>query len=1235
MGTVYEAVDQESGARVALKTLRRLAADNLLAFKNEFRTLAALDHPNLVRLGDLFEEGGQWFFTMELLEGSDLLTYVRGGEARPPRECITPSTADGVPAVTALIADQPAMASTLAGSSDPQLDEGAPVVRVTGAFDETRLRDALAQLGRGLYALHAAGKVHRDVKPSNTRVTPEGRVVLLDFGLVTDAYGAQETPHAIVGTPRYMAPEQAAARPAGTAADWYAFGVMLYEALTGVAPHQGNPLEIMLDKQRHAPRAPSSVASVPLDLDALCMELLRFEPAERPSGAAVLRRLGVEPTSEQARGVTCTQTPAFLGRQEELATLEQAYAALVAGREPATVLIAGASGVGKSALVREFTERLSAQDPGVVLLRGRCYERESVPYKAFDGCIDELSQRLASLPDAEVAAVVPPGAGLLAQVFPVLRRVRALATDFAPTQVADAQELRKQVFAAFRELLVRMSVRRRVVLAIDDLQWADADSLALLAALLRPPDAPGILVLATTRPTGLDPKRLEGAVRRVELGGLPPEQASELAQVLLVRALDSHPDLAHVSAAIAREAAGHPLFIDELVRHLAVAPRSQVTQASLDDALWQRICWLDAAARQVLYLVAVSGAPTSLQVIARAADLELPALMRQVSLLRVANFVRASGSRTLDLVEPYHDRVREAVLVHLDEVGRRRCHERLALALEASGLAEPQALALHWRGAGHHARAAHHAALGAARAAEALAFEHAASLYALALELREPGSADERELRIALAGALANAGRGRQAAAAYQEAAHGAPRALGLELLRQAAEQLLVSGHVDEGVAVLRDVLDAFDMQLPGSPGGALRSLLWRRLHLRARGTRFARRDPSEVTASDRARVDLCWSAASGLAMTDNIRGADFQTRHLLLALRLGQSDRVARALALEGAFVSTSGPRASRRTRALLDQAQALAQEIQEPNALGLTAAAHCLAAVMEGRWREGVELSGAAEDILRNRCRGVTWQLDCVKIFELWALYHLGDMHRLARRTQERLHEAAERGDRYATTSMRSGWCNAVWLARDDAAGAQRELDVAMQDWSQRGFHVQHTLDYLARAHVDLYRGDLDGLRRREDERWAALRRSMIMRVHIACATLLGLRARTRLLEASQGSARRRVLLREVRADARRLRAQRAPWCDGLAHTLVAGAASLEGSPEAALRELDQAIASFACAEMTLHVAVARLRRGELLGGADGARLRAEAEATLRANGVHDAVAWARMTAPGFATP
>ena len=224
------------------------------------------------------------------------------------------------------------------------------------------------------------------------------------------------------------------------------------------------------------------------------------------------------------------------------------------------------------------------------------------------------------------------------------------------------------------------------------------------------------------------------------------------------------------------------------------------------------------------------------------------------------------------------------------------------------------------------------------KAARALAFDRAAQLYGDCLQLGLLRDGDGRDLRVKRADALANAGRGAEAAAVYLEAAQPASPADALDLRRRAAEQLLRSGHVDEGLAALRTVLGG-GRHAASRPRRRARSasLLLRRARIRLRGLGFNERDESQISAETLTRIDTCWSAASGLSMVDTIRGADFQARHLLLALEAGEPYRVARALAMEGGLVATGGVPAEKRAQQLVDQAMELAQRIEHPHAIGM----------------------------------------------------------------------------------------------------------------------------------------------------------------------------------------------------------------------------------------------------------------------------------------------------------
>jgi eukaryotic-like serine/threonine-protein kinase len=346
--------------------------------------------------------------------------------------------------------------------------------------------------------------------------------------------------------------------------------------------------------------------------------------------------------------------------------------------------------------VARFAADVARRSGGAVVLAGRCFERESIPYRAFDGVVDALSAWLAERPGAAAAALLPAGE-LLARVFPVLRRVPALAVAPSPAPAdLDPIETRSRVFAGFRALFQRIAQHRKVLLLIDDLQWSDPDSIALLREALRPPDAPGVLLVATVRtgtrdpsePTlgeaasaGPAPHSIAADTRHLRLEPLQPADARALAELLLGG------DRGVSAGALAAEARGHPLFIDALVRHArrgAGGSGGPGRPLRLDEALGAAVDRLDERERRILEVVSVASAPISQDSAGRAAEVSPAELAAALASLRAANLLRVTGMRATDLVEPFHDRVRQAVLARFDDATRKARHETLARALAAT-----------------------------------------------------------------------------------------------------------------------------------------------------------------------------------------------------------------------------------------------------------------------------------------------------------------------------------------------------------------------------------------------------------------------------------------------------------------------------------------------------------------------------------------------------------------------
>ena len=677
MGVVYRAYDEKLDRHVALKTLQRLSPVGLQRFKQEFRSLADVSHPNLAGLYDLLSDGKAWCFTMEMLEAVDFLEFVWSKFERLSRD-----------KSKKLVAEAPKAGSRLS----------LAILH--------RLYDGLKQLALGLHALHEAGVLHRDIKPSNILVTKEGRVVLVDFGLASEIR-EKGGPRGIQGTPEYMSPEQAGCKLMTPASDWYAVGVMLYEVLTGRLPIEGKPLQVIFKKQSETPPEPRELeSSVPPELNDLCVALLDRDPARRPDVYGILSRLGADDVAETLRGKSRQRTGQvadLVGRETHLETLREAFGQVATG-STRSVFVHGKSGMGKSVLIQTFLDEIRSQQLAVVLtgravvLAGRCYEQESVPFKALDSLIDSLADYLGKLPEEVVRQGIPEDSLPLVRLFPVMGQIPGMTDAGKPAiDNVDQQELRQRAMNALRELLRWFGAQQPVVLYIDDLQWGDVDSAVLLADLVRPPEAPRVMLLGSYRSENIDtslslkalatayttgqahPHRQELAVE-----ALQEQDATRLALMLLKR---DDPASIKFAAKIAKESGGWPFFVWELAQHVQEDPDIADQTLALDEVIWIRVNRLDEETRRLLELIAIAGRPLDVGEAYQALEVGTKGQNLLIQ-LRTRHLIRTTEAEDEStLVETYHDRIRESVVSHLDERTRRRYNLDLAeTILQISGL---------------------------------------------------------------------------------------------------------------------------------------------------------------------------------------------------------------------------------------------------------------------------------------------------------------------------------------------------------------------------------------------------------------------------------------------------------------------------------------------------------------------------------------------------------------------
>ncbi len=1176
-GRVTLCRDRDSGELLALKELQRFGPDALMRFKREFRTLSDVQHPNLVRLGELIESDDHWAFTLEYVPGSDALSWVR-------------TIKDGV-----------------------------------GGFDESRVRALLRGLVDGLSVIHALGIVHRDIKPENVRVTPEGRVVILDFGIAAQMHDERGT-EGMFGTAAYMAPEQANGDKPMPAADWYAVGALLYEALAGRLPFEGGPLEVMLSKQSGMPPLPSSIASnVSAILERICMALLAPAPAERPDGDEILRLLDGQTSDVRRSHATSTRgDEVFIGREHELTELRRHLVSIDRGATR-LILVEGESGIGKSALVRRFVAETRRVPSKPLVLSGRCHAAERLLYKAFDGVVDELSRYLKAQDDAHVAALLPDESHLLPVLFPVLTRVPAIAR----ASVIHSSELlsRAPLYRAFIALLRRVSTQVPVIVTIDDIQWADEPSIALLEAILEDVSSSRLLVLATVRPvaTLADSvgSRLTALLRHPGVSRITVDRLHESESRQLVSRLLGGQIAEERRERLVLESGGHPLFVSELVRH---AQESSNTEAELDldGAIVARVAQLDAHALQALTVSCLAAGPLPYSVLAAAVDMGHESLRSALAVLRARKLMRvAHGDETIF----YHDRIREAVVQSRDPALCAAYHHALARAWEAEAEMEPVRVAYHFLQAGMGDLAVPWLQAAAERATKALAFERAAELYRRALSGVERTSPEREELCIRLGFALQHAGRREDAARAFEGAARNAQGATRKAMLLRAGDQWLTGGFTSRGLSLLR----AVGVRVPSS---TLFTLLNAAYHFAALAlVRSLRVLSSKVAEDERAaRVDSYWTLSTGLAFSEPLQSMYFSMKGARLSLSLGDSHRIARALSGATFAVSALGHKAlAVRLNALTVQA---ASHQGTPHAAFYAQGGRFLTAFMiEHDWEGCIAQRAKLDELWRQAGLGRSFEMDVADLVETWALANLGHLPALSKRYKE-LSDTRRRGaNPFLDTALRV-YHSVLFLAADDANGAEADLDDALTSWSPHGqsFQLPHAWASFSRGEILLYRGHPEH-RVELDRDLRGLRNTLLDRIHWVRIRRDHVQARLALAEAakSTGKARTRAL-RDARRWLASLRTQTSPAADAWAALLAAGLGHVEGDAAREREHLECAVAAFVAMRMGMYEQAAVFRLGELQGTPEGDERCASARRWFAANGVLNVSRMLRMLSPGW---
>lgn len=560
MGSVYAVRDVSSERRLALKCLKRGAAElnapECALFQREFHTLAHLTHPCVIEVYDYGVDQGRPYYTMELLDGSDL------------RE--------------------------LAPMSWRQ------ACRL--------LRDVASSLG----LLHSRRLLHRDLSPRNVRCTSDGRAKLIDFGTMAP----MGVPRDIAGTAPYVPPEAIHGQSLDARTELYALGALGYWMLCAANAYPARELQDLAQAWTRAPVPPSTVApDVPDELDTLIMSLLSLDPAGRPNHVVeVIERLtaiaDLEPVERPEVASAYLTSPTLVGHSERIASFHKRLVRAARGRGSSAV-IRGLAGSGRSRLLQALT--LEAKLCGLQVLAADAEQAG----RGELAVMRVLMQRLVESAPALVLETFRPHAAILGRVFPeIYARLEAPA---ALASFADPREQLAHVLPAICAWVLAASQQRALVVAVDDADHADEWSLACLTMLAGDARVEHLVLVVTTEQT-VPRKALELLLAEsatIELAALDAEQS----RGLLGSVFGDVPHLRVVSDWIHVLAQGSPRTTMELAQYLVehgiaryerggwILPeslRDQSLPASVEQAQAERITALSPSARELAEAMALT-----------------------------------------------------------------------------------------------------------------------------------------------------------------------------------------------------------------------------------------------------------------------------------------------------------------------------------------------------------------------------------------------------------------------------------------------------------------------------------------------------------------------------------------------------------------------------------------------------------------------------------------------------
>ncbi|MBL7259507.1 diguanylate cyclase [Paractinoplanes lichenicola] len=850
--------------------------------------------------------------------------------------------------------------------------DGAPLTQVLrrDPLDEDDVVRLAVDLVGPLSAAHRAGLVHRDVKPDNVIVDRSGQGRLIDFGLA-GRYGASDD--GVAGTLAYSAPEQTGMlkRPVDGRSDLYALGVLLYECVTGQVPYVSDDVGelIRLHATAPVPDARERRPGLSTGLAAIIATLMAKDPDDRyQSGDGLLtdlRRLAERPgepfePGTDRRGVRPLGPTLLVGRDQEVIALANRWLRARDGAGGAAV-VEGPAGAGKTRLVRELTNAVASD--GDLVLYGKCVPDDPVPLAPLRGAVERYLRTVERLPDRERELAVGRLHRAAGRGGPLLRTLSPLLADLMQAPRIGELSRQEQFVNAVAAFLVGLADEfQGAVLHIDDVQWLDGPTRRVLQQVTNRLTGTPLLVIATSRDDPDSAPALDrfGADMDATLDTRLPLRPLDADAVLQL--VDEHLGAVQLPrdqvAELAERAGGNPFIVGEYVR--AVFDAGLVTPtwggwtldlAGLDrlelsgdavDLVLQRIDGLGEESHRLLVAGATAGRWFPTELVAAVCGIDprhAGALLAEAESRRLVTAAGTGGYRFL------HDRIREALLVGLDDAATRRLHQRIAEMLDAATFDDPRYVYLtarHYALGEPHRRPdrVHLSGLNAGRLALA---EHAPAEARTFLETA--GKAAEAAgltplpgFFVALGTSCARSGRFAEALRHFDHALRDEPDKLRRAEIRALAAQVHnASWNPDRAFDAVRRGLSELGKPLPRGKFGLIATTLASVLLGLVVGRTHLGFGSARDRARERYRLQAILYDLGTFALSMRMRRlmrAMMSLRALYPINRLGPGREYAQHMAGLGVIADVAG-RPALATR-LYDRSAAVAAEIGDPELVG-----------------------------------------------------------------------------------------------------------------------------------------------------------------------------------------------------------------------------------------------------------------------------------------------------------